>query len=59
VFALATAMAFRQFATVTRREVGEHQAAQSLETEQMYRAESDRAVRRLRGISTNITAEII
>ncbi|WHI45030.1 head completion/stabilization protein [Microbulbifer sp. VAAF005] len=59
VFSLATAMAFREFPTVARREVGEHQAAQSLDTEQMYRAESDRAARRLRGISTNITAEII
>jgi hypothetical protein len=59
VFSLATAMAFRQYATVTRREIGEHKAAESLDTEQMYRAESDRAIRNLRGIDTNITVELI
>lgn len=59
VFALVTAMAFRQFATVTRREVGEHQAKESPQTEQLYRAESDQALRRLRGITTNITAELL
>ncbi|WP_299940132.1 head completion/stabilization protein [uncultured Microbulbifer sp.] len=58
-FALATAMAFRQYATVTRREIGEHKVAESLDTEQMYRAESNRALRNLRGIDTNITAELI
>ncbi|WP_444901703.1 head completion/stabilization protein [Microbulbifer sp. SSSA007] len=59
VFAQATAMAFRQSATITRREIGENKAAESLETEQMYRAQSDKAIRKLRGIETNITVELI
>lgn len=59
VFARATATAFQQFATITRREIGDNQAKESDSTAQLYLAEANRALRHLKGIKTNITVELL
>ncbi|MFC6633541.1 head completion/stabilization protein [Microbulbifer taiwanensis] len=59
VFCRATANLFGEFATVTRREIGENQAKESDGTAQMYRAQADRALRYLLGKATTITVELI
>lgn len=59
VFCRATANLFGEFATVTRREIGENQAKESDSTAKMYRAQADRALRHLQGRKTTITAELI
>lgn len=59
VFARATATAFGEFATITRREIGESQAKESDNTAQMYRAQADRALRYLKGLKSTITVELL
>lgn len=59
VFCRATANLLGEFATFTRREIGENQAKESDSTAKMYRAQADRALRYLRGRKTTITAELI
>ncbi|MCX2834464.1 head completion/stabilization protein [Microbulbifer thermotolerans] len=59
VFCRATANLFGEFATVTRREIGENQAKEGEGIAKMYRAQADRALRYLLGRKTTITAELI
>lgn len=59
VFSSACAKAFEQFATITRREIGENQAKESEQTADLYLTESNRAVRYLKQIQTKITVELL
>ncbi|WP_444894920.1 head completion/stabilization protein [Microbulbifer sp. SSSA005] len=59
VFCKTTATLFQEFATINRREVGENQAKESESTAQQYQAQADRALRSLRGVTTNITVELL
>lgn len=59
VFCRAVGLMVMAFATLNRREVAENQAKESDETIQYFLAQSGRAIRRLLGLTENVSVELL
>lgn len=59
VFCRTVGLLVMAFATLNRREVAENQAKESDETIQYFLAQSGRAIRRLLGLTENVSVELL
>jgi hypothetical protein len=59
VFCRAVGLMVMAFATLNRREVAENQAKESDDTIQYFLAQSGRAIRRLLGLTENVSVELL
>jgi hypothetical protein len=59
VFCRAVGLMVMAFATLNRREVAENQAKESEDTIQYFLAQSGRAIRRLLGLTENVSVELL